>query len=123
MRFFIAIILSCLLLTGCASSKLIKNSPDQIAPGEKFRISGCENGKLLTPLVNLWDKPGNLYDSAKIIGQLSGDGRKELGLECQGSVVKLIEKQKINGRTFLYVESIINGKKGWITDSFIGKKE
>jgi hypothetical protein len=90
--------------------------------GELYRISGCENGELLVPIVFLWSKPGGAITGANVVGKLSGDGRKDQGLKCQGSVVKVLEIKEVSGRTFLKVYSVVNSKVGWITDSFIGRK-
>lgn len=90
--------------------------------GDLFHITGCENGELLVPVVNLWSKPGGAITGAKIVGKLSGDGRKDQDLKCQGSVVRVLKFKKDSGRTFLKVYSVVNSKVGWITDSFIGRK-
>lgn len=87
--------------------------------GDRFHITGCENGELLVPVVNMWSKPNNAAD---IIGILSGDGREDKGLKCQGAIVELLEITKVNGRNFLKIKSVVNLKEGWITDSFVGKK-
>ncbi|OIN94855.1 MAG: hypothetical protein AUJ48_04340 [Deltaproteobacteria bacterium CG1_02_45_11] len=65
-----------------------------LKPGDLFHITGYENGELVAPIVNLWDKPGGLGAGAKVIGKLSGDGREDQGLKGQGSVVKLLEIKK-----------------------------
>lgn len=87
--------------------------------GDKFHITGCENGILVVPVVNMWNKPGN---AANVIGRLSGEGREDRGLKCQGARVKLLEIKNVNGRNFLKIKSLVNLKEGWITDSFVGKK-
>jgi hypothetical protein len=65
--------------------------------GDLFHITGCENGELLMPTVNIWDKPGGSVERAKVIGKLSGDGREDRGLKCQGSVVRAIDIVTIRG--------------------------
>ena len=90
--------------------------------GDLFHVTGCENGTLLVPVVNMWNKPGGLAAGAKVIGKLSGDGRKDLGLQCQGSIVKVLKVKRVSGRTFLKIKSVVNSKIGWITDSFVGRK-
>lgn len=93
-----------------------------VAVGDKFHVTGCENGELMVPVVNMWSKPGGIASGAKVIGKLSGDGRSDQGLKCQGSVVKVVEVKKIGGRTFLKVQSVVNSKTGWVTDSYVGRK-
>ena len=90
--------------------------------GDKIHITGCENGVLQVPVVNMWSKPGGILAGARIIGQLSGDGRADQGLQCQGAVVTVKGTKIVSGRTFYQIESVVNGSIGWITDSFIGKK-
>ena len=82
--------------------------------GDLFHVTGCENGTLLVPVVNMWNKPGGLAAGAKVIGKLSGDGRKDLGLQCQGSIVKVLKVKRVSGRTFLKIKSVVNSKIGWI---------
>ncbi len=89
--------------------------------GDKIHITGCENGVLQIPVVNMWSKPGGILAGAKVVGQLSGDGRADQGLKCQGAVVIIKDKQVVSGRTHYRVETIY-GKVGWVTDSFIGRK-
>lgn len=67
----------------------------------------------------MWNKPNN---AAKKIGILSGYGRIDQGLKCQGSIVELLEVKNVNGRNFLKIKSVVNSEEGWIADSFVGKK-
>ena len=76
----------------------------------------------MVPVVNMWNKPAQFSAGAKVVGKLSGDGRKDRGLHCQGSVVKVLQVKRLGGRTFLKVKSVVNSKVGWITDSFVGRK-
>jgi len=94
----------------------------EVKPGDSFHVTGCENGKLLLPIVNMWSKPGGIGAGAKVIGKLSGDGRADQGLKCQGTVVKLLKRKSINGRAFFKIKSVVNSKVGWIADSFVGRK-
>lgn len=93
-----------------------------IKVGDRFHITGCENGELMVPVVNMWDKPGGLIEGAKVVGKLSGDGREDQGLKCQGAIVELLEIKNVDGRIFLKIKSVVNSKVGWITDSFVGRK-
>ena len=96
-------------------------SSSALEVGEKFHITGCENGELMVPVVNLWSKPGGIINGAKVIGKLSGDGRPELGLKCQGSIVELLEIKQVDGKTYLKIKTIYSDV-GWVTDLFLGKK-
>jgi len=89
---------------------------------DRFHVTGCENGELMVPVVNMWDKPGGAIKGAKVVGKLSGDGREDQGLKCQGAIVVLLEIKNVDGRVFLKVKSVVNSKVGWITDSFVGRK-
>ncbi len=94
----------------------------EVKSGDLFHVTGCENGELLVPVVNMWSKPGGFLTGAKVVGKLSGDGREDQGLKCQGAVVRTLEIRKFKGRIFLKIKSVVNSKIGWITDSFVGKK-
>lgn len=85
--------------------------------GDAFHVTGCENGRLELPTVNLWASP----DFTRVIGRLSGDGRADQGLSCQGAVVALRDVAERNGRQVLQVQSVVNGTTGWFTDSFVGR--
>ena len=85
--------------------------------GTLFHITGCERGELVVPLVNMWDSP----QMARVVARLSGDGRPDQGLRCQGSVVKVLARSSRSGRTVLQIQSVVNGRVGWITDSFVGR--
>ena len=108
-------IISVAVFLSLSTTSFAKNWMPDI--GDLFHITGCEDGQLLVPVVNLWDKPGGLFDGAKVVGQLSGDGKK-----CQGAVVRLLEINEVEGRMFLKVQSIVNSNIGWITNSFVGKQ-
>jgi hypothetical protein len=90
--------------------------------GDLFHITGCESGKLLVPIVDIWDKPGGSVEGAKVIGKLSGDGRVDRGLKCQGSVVSMIDIAIIRGQIFIKIQSVVHLSEGWVTDSFVGRK-
>ena len=81
--------------------------------GRRVHITGCENGQLVVPVVNLWDSPAR----TSVIGKLSGDGRADQGLSCQGAVVIIRDV-----RDDVYqVESVVGDQIGWVTEPFIGR--
>ena len=84
---FIVVILLALVNSAAAS---------EIKIGDLFHIIGCENGELLVPRVNMWSRPGGIGAGAKVIGKLSGDGRADQGLKCQGAIVELLERKSID---------------------------
>lgn len=106
------------ILVLCSTSSV---EAKEIKPGALFHITGCENGELMVPVVNIWSKPGGLMEGATVIGKLSGDGRKEQGLRCQGAVVKALETKSIGGRTYIRIKTVVGSTSGWITDSFVGR--
>jgi hypothetical protein len=89
---------------------------------DRIHVTGCENGELVVPIVNLWSKPGGVRAGATVVGKVSGDGRADQGLRCQGSVVIVREQQTVSGRDFVKVETVVGDQVGWITDSFVGRK-
>lgn len=97
-------------------------SSSEISIKELFHVTGCENGTLVVPIVNMWSAPGGLSSGATVVGKLSGDGNPSQGLKCQGAIVRAVEVKNVNGRTFIKVKSIVNSGEGWITDSFVGNK-
>lgn len=103
------------------SNKEISGENREVKANDLFHITGCENGILQLPIINMWSKPGGIIAGARVVGKLSGDGRKDQGLKCQGSVVRALEIKQVRGRTFLKIKSVVNSKIGWITDSFVGK--
>ncbi len=98
-----------------ASSRGVE-AQDDPKVGDRVHITGCENGVLQLSLVNVWDSP-----QGRIVGQLSGDGRADHGLECAGSVVILRERRVVRDRVFFRIDAIIGSTHGWLTDSFIGR--
>ena len=86
--------------------------------GKKYHITGCENGQLMVPVVNMWSKPGGIAAGARVVGKLSGDGRADQGLQCQGAVVEILD---IQGH-FIQIQSVVNGNVGWVTKPFIGRR-
>ncbi len=94
---------------------------EQLQVGDRFHVTGCDNGALLVPLVNLWSRPISSPD-ARPIATLSGRGRVDGAGRCQGAVVAALDIRTIRGRTHIKIESVVNGTIGWITDSFVGKK-
>lgn len=115
MKKYLMILLFLVILPNYSEAKELK-------VGDLFHITGCENKQLMVPVVSMWDKPGGQLEGARVVGKLSGNGRRDQGLKCQGAIVRLLEKENINGRVFLRIKSIVNSSVGWITDSFIGKK-
>ena len=57
---------------------------------ELFHVTGCENGDLVVPAVNLWDRPGALSAGARPNGKLSGKENPYLLIDL-GSVVDVAE--------------------------------
>jgi hypothetical protein len=92
-------------------------SANNILVGKKYHITGCENGTLYVPVVHMWDKPCG-GGCAKVIGKLSGDGREDLGLKCQGAVVEVLQKKG----NWIKIKSVINHKEGWVQKVFIGRR-
>ena len=93
----------------------------EIMVGDLFHVTGCENGELVVPVINMWSKPGGIGAGARVVGKLSGDGRGDQKSKCQGAIVELLEITNVNGRVFLKVKPVVNSESGWITDSFVGK--
>ena len=86
--------------------------------GSTYHITGCVNGELLLPVVHMWSKPGGIINGAQIIGKLSGGGRADQGLKCQGSIVKILDiKDK-----YVKVKSL-SRDVGWLRNFFIGREE
>jgi hypothetical protein len=86
--------------------------------GSTYHITGCTDGELLMPVVYMWSQPGRLLWRSRVIGKLSGDGRADQGLKCQGSIVKVLDiKVK-----YVKVKSL-DGKVGWVRNFFIGRAE
>jgi len=81
--------------------------------GRRVHITGCENGELVVPVVNLWDSPAR----TRVVGKLSGDGRADQGLRCQGAVVIIRDVRD----TLYQVESVVGDQIGWVTEPFIGR--
>lgn len=56
----------------------------------------------MVPVVNLWNGP----ERTQVVGRLSGNGRDDKGLKCQGAVVKAMEATHASGRTFIKIKSV-----------------
>ena len=104
----------------CSSAPQPENAPPVAVStdprvGTRVHITGCTpDGRLDVPIVNLWDSP----ERTCVIGELSGNGRADQGLECQGSIVVI---RDVRGR-LLEVETVVGDKqRGWVTEPFIGK--
>ncbi|MEX2540327.1 MAG: hypothetical protein WD314_00905 [Trueperaceae bacterium] len=90
--------------------------------GRLYHITGCENGVLEVPTPNVWATPQRLLGNpSQPIGRLSGDGRPDQGLACQGAVVRILDSRVVEGGTVFQIESVVNGLRGWITEPFIGR--
>ena len=74
--------------------------------GSTYHITGCENGELIVPIVHLWSKPGGIINGARVIGKLSGDGRADQGLKCQGSIVKILDMKIVEDRVFYKIKTL-----------------
>lgn len=127
-----AVVLSLLILAACGAAPETDQhqaaAPGRAAEPSRPRtadrlthITGCENGELMVPVVRLWSKPGGLAEGARPVGQLSGDGREDRGLKCQGAVVFIRDSRVVSGRQFYKVETVVGSQTGWLTDSFIGR--
>lgn len=91
--------------------------------GDRFHLSGCnDNGELMVPIVNIWNKPGGAIAGAKVIGKLSGAGNADQGMQCQGAIVELLQLKIVDGGLYLKIKSTVNSTTGWVTDSFVGQK-
>ena len=97
-------------------------TPTKSTPDPLVHITGCENGELMVPIVRLWNKPGGLAADARPVGQVSGDGRADRGLKCQGSIVIIRDSRTVSGRKFYKIETVVGSQTGWVTDSFIGRR-
>ncbi len=115
MKIFIA----CLLFS---FSLIVSVEAAEVKKGDVFHITGCENGVLELPIINIWTQPGGIANGARIAGKLSASGRVDKGLKCEGAVVKVLDTVKMGGREYIQIQSVVNSKVGWITDSFVGKK-
>ncbi len=112
------------LLAGCGGGDQAAPEVDLFAPDmPRHHITGCnEAGELEVATVNVWLEPGGVSNTNRPVGKLSGDGREDLGLKCQGSVVVVVQSQQAEGRTFYRVASVVRGDDGWVSESFIGRQ-
>jgi hypothetical protein len=100
-----------------ASTCAAPSAPPETADsriGQRVHITGCENGELKVPMVNLW----NTAARSAVIGRLSGDGQEALGFACQGAVVVV---RDVVG-TALQVETVTGSQVGWVSEQFIGQR-
>lgn len=98
----------------------------RIRPGHRAHITGCDERGLAVPVVNIWSHPGSVIGGAglkanRVVGRLSGDGREDRGLKCQGAVIIVREVRKTDD-TWYRVESLIGKQSGWVKADFIGRK-
>lgn len=112
-------LLIALLSGGCSSPPPSEKSAPRLPSndpriGTRVHITGCENGELVVPIVNLWNSP----ERTRVIGKLSGDGRADQGRECQGSIVVI---RDVRGRLFEVETTVGDYQRGWITEPFIGR--
>jgi hypothetical protein len=90
-------------------SPTVSVPPDPLL-GTRRHITGCENGKLVVPVVNLWDSPSR----SRVIGKVSGEGGPD---GCQGAVVVI---RGVRGGLY-EVEAVEGRQAGWVTEPFIGR--
>lgn len=88
-----------------------------IEVGKKYHITGCENGTLYVPIVNMWSKPCP-PPCSRVTGRLSGDGREDKGLKCQGAIIEVLQTYG----NWIKVKSVVNNSEGWIQNEFIGRR-
>ena len=97
-----------------AQGAMAEKAAEAEARKNTVRLSGCENGDLVVPSINLWSVPGGLGAGASVIGSVRGGG---VGGRCRGDEVEVLEHTVASGRQFVRVRGA--GGSGWITDSFI----
>jgi hypothetical protein len=56
-----------------------------------------------------------------VIGKLSGDGRADQGLSCQGAVVIIRDAAMHDGRKLNRVEAVVGDQAGRLTEPFLGR--
>jgi hypothetical protein len=108
----LGVVLAIVSAGACGGSRTPAEAVDPRV-GRRVHITGCENGELKTPLVNLWSSAAR----TSVVGKLSGDGRAEQGFGCQGAVVII---RAVDG-TALQVETVSGDQVGWVSDRFIGR--
>ena len=86
--------------------------------GSSYYITGCYEGELIIPMVNLWSASDGGVEGATIVGRVSGGNEKNLESHCKGAIVKVLD---IYDEFMIKVQSI-NGKVGWVASGFIGEK-
>lgn len=82
--------------------------------GEKYHITGCEDGELLVPIVHLWERAGPSH----IVGKLEGTSKYN---KCQGEIVKVLDVTTYNGRVRYKIKTSY-GTVGWVSYFFIGRR-
>lgn len=85
--------------------------------GMRVHVTGCENDALMVPVVNLWDSA----QRSRVVANVSGDGREDQGLKCQGAVVIVRDVGFGGGRTMFQVETVVGDQIGWVSELFIGR--
>ena len=82
-------------------------------PGELRQVTGCENGELVLPILNLFAGP----PPARVMGKLSGTSRTD---RCHGAFVNVLATQP--GGRWVQVETVVRGDVGWISRLLIGRR-
>jgi hypothetical protein len=104
------------LLTSLAGLYWLWDQPSAVSVpadpmiGTRRHITGCENGKVVVPVVNLWNSPSR----TRVVGTLSGEGGPD---GCQGAVVVI---RAVRGN-FYEVEAVAGRQAGWVTEPFVGR--
>ena len=84
-----------------------------------FYVNGCENGKVVVPVVNVWNRPGGVAPGTRVIGRVSGTGKRH---RCRGAIVQLLGRTSLNGREWVKIRTLIGDQVGWFTDTFEGPR-
>lgn len=80
-------------------------------------VDGCHRGRIVAPLVPIWDRHPGDEEPARRIGYLRGTHRRSL---CDGTVVRVHERARRNGRVYVRVEPVVGPGPGWISEGFLG---
>jgi len=108
------LVLACVVALGVGDG--VRASAQEV--GSMYHVTGCEDGELTMPTPVVWRGA----DRMRVAGRLTGRGREEDGLRCQGAVVRVLSvTSHPSGETMVEVRSITNGLRGWIDPRFIGQ--
>lgn len=89
-------------------------------PGALHYLTGCVNGRLRFPRVDLFDRPPEARpgpDRPDFVARLSGTSRQQI---CDGDVVIVRDSRRVGGRVFVEVEPVRLDVVGWIESPFLG---